>query len=174
MAVPPPSCYNNPRKEMSPTEQNEALFSAKLRELKRQQEKTAARLCLLQKADHARIRRELEQLRREELEEERLLRSRADTCRSPAVKALSRAQLEYLRRVRSILREELPDCLHSQGTCPLEDRAEAACLYGEYALDAAAQATRHALLAALQAMDLRMRCQEQDARASHHDQEELK
>lgn len=148
---------------MAPTAPKEDLFSGKLRELEQRQKETTARLHLFQQADHGQVRRELEQLRREEQEEEQLLRRRAETSRSPAITAMSRAQLEYLYRVRSILQEELPACLHREGAAPLEDQAEAACLYGEYAMDAAAQAMRHALLAALQAMDLQMRCQEQNA-----------
>lgn len=147
---------------MEPTASNEEIFSGKLRELERQRVRTAERLRRCQLADHRQVRQELEQLRQEELEDERLLRESAGACRSPAVAALSQAQLDYLRRVRAILRKELPGYLHSDGTGALEDQAEAACLYGEYAMDAAARAMRHALLAALRAMDLRMSCREQE------------
>ena len=44
-----------------------------------------------------------------------------------------------------------------------EDQAEAASLYGEYAIDFAAQAMRHALLAALSAIDLQMNCEERES-----------
>lgn len=157
---------------MGPTVSKEDLFSGKLRELERQQRETAARVRLFQQADHAQVLRELERLRREELAEEQRLRRCAEASRSPAVAAMSRAQLEYLCRVRAILQTELPACLHSQEATPLEDQAEAACLYGEYAMDAAAQAMRHALLAALQAVDLQMRCQEQTAQSPTHHEEE--
>ena len=158
---------------MRPTDRNQELFSVKLRELEQRQEEAAARLHRLQRADHAQVRRELEQLQREEREEERALRERADTGRSPAVAALSRAQLEYLRRVRAILREDLPASLHRPGAGALEDQTEAACLYGEYAMDAAAQATRHALTAALRAVDLGMCCRERE-QASQHIEEEFR
>ena len=157
---------------MSPTGPKEDLFSGKLRELERRHRETAAQVRLFENADHGQVRRELERLRREELEEELRQRRRAETGRSPAVAAMCQAQLEYLCHVRSILQTQLPACLHSEGTEPLADQAEAACLYGEYAMDAAEQAMRHALLAALQAMDLQMRCQEQTAQPSTHHEEE--
>ena len=157
---------------MNPTGPKEDLFSGKLRELERRHRETAAQVRLVENADHGQVRRELERLRREELAEERRLCRRAETSRSPAVAAMSRAQLEYLCRVRSIVQTELPACLHSEGTTPLEDQAEAACLYGEYAMDAADQAMRHALLAALQAVDLQMCCREQTAQSLTHHEEE--
>ncbi len=155
---------------MERTYPKEEIFSGKLRELERQQQQTAARFRRYEQADHQQVRRELEQLRQEEQDTEQRLRQSADTGRSPAVAALSRAQLDYLRRVRAILQEDLPGYLHSEGAGTLEDQAEAACLYGEYAMDAAAQAMRHALLAALWAKDLRMCCQEQAS--SNHTEEE--
>lgn len=159
---------------MRPTDKGE-LFSAKLRELERRQEETVLRLHLFQRADHAQVRQGLKQLRQEEREDERLLQQSIDAGRSPAVAALSQAQLEHLRRVRSILCRDLPGYVHSDGASLLEDRAEAACLYGEYAMDAAALAMRHALLATLQAMDLRMSCEEQSAQTTkHHIQEDQK
>jgi hypothetical protein len=141
---------------MEPTYPKEEIFSGKLRELARQQQQMAVRFRRYEQADLRQIRLELSQLEREEADVERRLRQSADTGRSPAVAALSRAQLDYLRRVRAILREKLPGYLHSEGTGALEDQAEAACLYGEYAIDAAAQAMRPALLAAC-AKELRMR-----------------
>lgn len=155
---------------MGPTYPKEEIFSGKLRELARQQQQTAAQFRRYEQADLQQIRLELEQLQQEEADAERRLRQSADAGRSPAVAALSRAQLDYLRRVRTILQEKLPGYLHSEGADALEDQAEAACLYGEYAMDAAAQAIHHALFAALRAKELRMRCQERAS--SNHTEEE--
>ena len=47
---------------------------------------------------------------------------------------------------------------------PQEERAEAAALFAEYAIDFAAQAVRSALLAALAAMDQQMNCEEQQGK----------
>lgn len=168
-------CYNKCRKtreeEAETTEPMEDIFSGKLRELERQREKTAAWMRRYRQADREQIRRELEQLEREEREEERLLRERARSGRSPAVAAMSRVQLSYLRQSRRVLREELPAYLHCEGSGPLEDQAEAACLYGEYAIDAAVHAMRHALLAALRASELQMRCEEARETQKHTEEE---
>ena len=92
--------------------------------------------------------------------------------RSPAVAALSQAQLTYELEVQRILRDELPAYLHGENTCRDADRAEAASLYGEYAIDFAAQAVRHALLAALSAIDLQMSCDETNQSQSPNETEE--
>ena len=81
--------------------------------------------------------------------------------RSPAVAALANAQLEYVRTVRKILEQELPDYLRSEASNASENKAEAAALYGEYAIDFAVQSTRYALIAVLKAMDLQMSVEEQ-------------
>ena len=47
---------------------------------------------------------------------------------------------------------------------PQEERAEAAALFAEYAIDFAAQGVRSALLAALAAMDQQMNCEEQQGK----------
>ena len=81
---------------------------------------------------------------------------------SPAVAALSAAQLEYDLKIQEILQNELPGYVHGEDSDVTEDQAEAASLYGEYAIDFAAQAMRHALLAALSAIDLQMNCEERE------------
>lgn len=74
--------------------------------------------------------------------------------------------------MQRILRDELPAYLHGENTCRDADRAEAASLYGEYAIDFAAQAVRHALLAALSAIDLQMSCDETNQSQSPNETEE--
>ncbi|MCI7135505.1 MAG: hypothetical protein MSA04_10865, partial [Clostridiales bacterium] len=91
---------------------------------------------------------------------ESLLEQSIADCRSPAVSALAAAQLDYDQKVRHILHDELPGYLHEEGNDRIADQVEAASLYGEYAIDFAAQAMRHALLAALSAIDLQMSCEE--------------
>ena len=73
--------------------------------------------------------------------------------------AVDRLRL-YQQADHEQVRRELPAYLHGENTCRDADRAEAASLYGEYAIDFAAQAVRHALLAALSAIDLQMSCDE--------------
>lgn len=86
----------------------------------------------------------------------------AEHCRLPFSRGFraGAAQLDYDQKVRHILHDELPGYLHEEGNDRIADQAEAASLYGEYAIDFAAQAMRHALLAALSAIDLQMSCEE--------------
>ena len=134
------------------------VFTGKLCELERQYGDAVDRLRLYQQADHEQVRRELQALWQD--------------CRERAVAALSQAQLTYELEVQRILRDELPAYLHGENTCRDADRAEAASLYGEYAIDFAAQAVRHALLAALSAIDLQMSCDETNQSQSPNETEE--
>ena len=141
------------------------VFTGKLCELERQYGDAVDRLRLYQQADHEQVRRELQALWQDWRESVR-------ESRSPAVAALSQAQLTYELEVQRILRDELPAYLHGENTCRDADRAEAASLYGEYAIDFAAQAVRHALLAALSAIDLQMSCDETNQSQSPNETEE--
>ena len=89
-----------------------------------------------------------------------LLRRSAEGCRSPAVAELAGAQRDYARRTEEILREEMPRLMAGDDS-PGEERAEAAALYAEYAMDFAAQSMRGALAAALTALDLQMDWEEE-------------
>ncbi len=146
-----------------PVENGEGLFSAKLSELEQQYATALHCLQAYQRADPARLRQERARLAQEYRDCQMAMHRRAAQGRSPAVAALAAAQLEYDRAVQRI-RADLPAHLHEDGSGPAEDRAEAACLYGEYAMDFAAQALRHALLAALAAVEL-----ERDAAADGKD-----
>lgn len=139
----------------------DGIFSVKLYELEKQYGKTVSRLRLYQQQDHEEIRQEMRQLWNEYQENELLMRQSIQSSRSQAVAALAEAQLHYSQRVQHILCEELPRYLHEEGNDSAADRAEAASLYGEYAIDFAAQAMRYAMLSALSAIDLQMTCEEQ-------------
>lgn len=136
-----------------PVENGDGLFSAKLSELEQQYATALHCLHAYQRADPAQLRQEQARLAQEYRDCQLAMHRRAAQGRSPAVAALAAAQLEYDRAVQRI-RADLPAHLHEEGSGPAEDRAEAACLYGEYAMDFAAQALRHALLAALAAVGL--------------------
>ncbi len=146
-----------------PMSTKNGIFAGKLCELERQYEQTIRCLRCCQRADHREIRRSLRCLWQEYRENDLLLRKSIAKSHSPAVAALSAAQLEYELRIQDILQNELPGYVHGEGADVTEDRAEAAGLYGEYAIDFAAQAMRHALLAALSAIDLQMNCEEREA-----------
>ena len=142
------------------------LFSTKLRELEQEHERIRSRLRLCQGEDRQQVRQELDQLTREIDETDAALQQAADTSHSPAVAALSAAQLEYEDRVGRILREKLPRYLHCSATDAASDRAEAAALYAEYAMDFAAQAMRRALQSALAAVELQLEQEEKEAAAT--------
>lgn len=139
----------------------EGIFAIKLSELERQYERTLGRLRLCQTDDHQKIRQELEQAFEEYHDTERQLLKGVNTSRSPAVAALSGAQLNYDRRIREILRNELPGCLHERGGNFTADQVETISLYGEYAIDFAAQAMRYAHLVVLSAIDAQISLEEQ-------------
>lgn len=139
----------------------EGIFAIKLDELERQYGQTLDRLRLYQGGDRQKIRDEMKQLFREYQENEHLLQKAVNTGRSPAVAALSEAQLNYDRRVRKILREELPGYLHEGDGNLSADEVEAISLYGEYAIDFAAQAMRYAQLVVLSAIDAQIGLDEQ-------------
>ena len=65
--------------------------------------------------------------------------------------------------MEELLRDRLPRLMHGEED-PQEERAEAAALFAEYAIDFAAQGVRSALLAALAAMDQQMNCEEQQGK----------
>ena len=142
------------------------LFATKLRELEQEHERIRSRLRLCQGEDRQQVRQELDQLTREIDETDAALQKTADTSHSPAVAELSAAQLEYEDRVGRILREKLPRYLHCSATDAASDRAEAAALYAEYAMDFAAQAMRRALQSALAAVELQLEQEEKEAAAT--------
>ena len=137
---------------------NERIFSSKLRELARQYERMQREIRTCQAADYPQVRREIDRARSEFRESEAQLEDNVRGCRSDAVAALAEAQLEYCRKCESILNRQMDAGV---GGAPREERAEAAALYAEYAMDFATQAARYALLSALSAMDLQMKCEEE-------------
>ena len=92
-----------------------------------------------------------------------VLEQSAEGCRSPAVAELAGVQRDYSKRMEELLRDRLPRLMHGEED-PQEERAEAAALFAEYAIDFAAQGVRSALLAALAAMDQQMNCEEQQGK----------
>ena len=127
--------------------ENNGIFAGKLHEIEGQYGRILSRLRVAQYESRDEIRRTIRQLEAECRGTESLLEQ-------------SIAELDYDQKVRHILHDELPGYLHEEGNDRIADQAEAASLYGEYAIDFAAQAMRHALLAALLAIDLQMSCEE--------------
>lgn len=136
------------------------LFAAKFGELEAQYARLEQRFALCRAGDRESIRQECGLLEDECMAWENALSAQANSGRSKAVEALSLAQLSYSRRLRQIMESDLPRFLHSETD---GNGAEGAALYAEYALDAAAQTMRHALLAALYATSLQMEAEENGA-----------
>ena len=140
----------------------EGMFAVKLYELEQQYGRMQSRLQICQQDDHKKIRQELQKAADEYKENELLLKSNVETSRSQAVAALAKAQLEYFRRVKNLLEEELPEYLRSENGTPEGKNAEAAGLYAEYAIDFAVQSMKYALMAALKAIDAQMNAEDKD------------
>ena len=139
----------------------ERIFAIKLSELEHQYEQTLGCLKSYQTEDRQKIQHDLEQVFEKYRDAERRLLRGVNTSRSPAVAALSGAQLSYDRRVREILQGKLPGFLHKGDGSFSADQVEAISLYGEYAIDFAAQAIRYAHLVILFAIDAQISLDEQ-------------
>ena len=140
-------------------ELRDGMFAVKLCELEHQYGLLRSRLELCQGADHEKIRHLLADVLDDYRENALLLEQSAEGCRSPAVAELAGVQRDYSK----LLRDRLPRLMHGEED-PQEERAEAAALFAEYAIDFAAQGVRSALLAALAAMDQQMNCEEQQGK----------
>ena len=139
---------------------NEGMFAIKLYELEQQYGRMQTRLRICRQEDHSKIRQELQRAEDDYKENELLLQKNVENSRSPAVAALSDAQLSYFQKAKELLEIELPEYLSSEAGTPAESRTEAAALYTEYAIDFAIQSMRYALVAALKAIDLQMNAEE--------------
>ena len=154
-------------------ELRDGMFAVKLCELEHQYGLLRSRLELCQGADHEKIRHLLADVLDDYRENALLLEQSAEGCRSPAVAGLAGGprgrsqsrgvQRDYSKRMEELLRDRLPRLMHGEED-PQEERAEAAALFAEYAIDFAAQGVRSALLAALAAMDQQMNCEEQQGK----------
>ena len=140
---------------------NQEIFAVKLYEMEQEYGKLQSRIRICGQENHDKILEELKKTTDEYKEYSLILQKSAENSRSPAVAELSRAQLEYSRKMEQLLKGELEKEMHSEGNSLPEDKAEAITLYSEYALDLASQAMRYALIASLSAMDLQLKAEEQ-------------
>ena len=131
----------------------EGIFAYKLYELEEQYGKLQCRIRACEQEDRKTIKTELRKLRKEYEESSQLLREKIRACRSRAVSRLSRAQLEYRERTEELMREQIANDVHSDGSSPEEDKAEAGMLFAEYAMDFATLSMQQALIAAMSAIE---------------------
>ena len=142
----------------------QSFFAVKLCELEQEYRQLQSRLRLFQEKDAERLQMELGRLQDEYHEKRLLLNERIRASRSLAVAALAQAQLDFGLRAERILNEELPNEMRGRNQSSAEDQAEAMSLYAEYAIDFATQAMRYALIAALHAVVLQRKAdQNRDA-----------
>lgn len=139
----------------------QAIFAVKLCELEQEYGRLQSEIRLFQERDETQLREELARLRDEYQEHQLLLDEQVRASRSPSAAALSEAQLEYSRRAERILAHDLPEEMRGRNHSSAWDRAEAMSLYAEYAIDFATQSMRQALAAALSAVVLQQRAEQE-------------
>lgn len=132
----------------------EGIFAYKLYELEEQYGKLQCRIRACEQGDKKKIRSELQKVRDEYEENNQLLQEKVRACRSPAVSKLSQAQIEYRERTEELMEEQLANDVHSDGSSPEEDKAEAELLFAEYAMDFATLSMQQALIAAMSALEI--------------------
>ncbi len=140
---------------------NQTLFAAKLDEMERQYEEMKSRIQICEQENREQIRQELEKAKEGYRQHTKMLQKGVKGSRSEAVAALTQLQLEYGQKMEELRNNGLLNqYMHVEKASQTEDRAEAAALYAEYAMDYAVQTIQYALIAALSAMDLQMSVEE--------------
>lgn len=132
---------------------DDSIFAVKLYEMEEQYGKMQCRIRACEEGGRGRIHSALKKAEDEYKENTMLLEEKLRACRSPAVKSLTRAQLDYRRKTADLMDSELIRDLHSEDSRPEEDQSEAEFLYAEFAMDFATLSVQQALIAALTALD---------------------
>lgn len=140
---------------------NQELFAIKLYEMEQQYAKIQSRIQICGQEDQQKVRMELQKAVDEYREHAEILRKNVEESRSRAVTELARTQLEYSQAMEKLFDGSLEQYFQSEDGSRLENQVEATTLYAEYAMDYAMQTMRHALIAALTAMDLQLTAEEQ-------------
>ena len=132
----------------------EGIFAYKLYELEEQYGKLQCRIRACEQGDRKKIKKELRKAWNEYEESSQLLQEKVRACRSPAVSRLSQAQLDYRKQTEDLMKKQIANDVHSDGSNPDEDKAEAGLLFGEYAMDFATLSMQQALIAAMSALEI--------------------
>ena len=135
---------------------NRELFAIKLYEMEQQYGKLLSRLRICGQADRDGLCNALRKAKEEYEETSLFLKRTAEGSRSPAVAGLAEVQWEYTRKAESLLKEQVERHFFTESCFPDQDKAEAASLYAEYALDFATLSMQYAMITALTAMDLQV------------------
>lgn len=142
-------------------ELQQGIFAVKLCELEDAYGRLLSRLRICQEKNSSQIHEACKKLWDECREQDLLLEQCIRGCRMRSVAELAQAQLDYRRQIERLLHENLEEEMSGNNPTTLEDRAEATSLFAEYAIDFASQAMRYALSAAMQALELQMRAEEE-------------
>lgn len=140
-----------------PMNLNQELFAIKLYEMEKQYGKLQSRIRICGGEDREKLSEELQRAVDEYREHSLTLQKSVEGSRSKAVAELARTQLECSKKMEKLLTDgRIEENLHSDDSSRAEDRAEAATLYAEYAIDYAVSTMQYALISALSAMELQM------------------
>ena len=134
---------------------DDSIFAVKLYEMEEQYGKLQCRIRACGQGGREKIRSALKRAEDEYKENTMLLEEKVRSCRSPAVKSLTKAQLDYRKKTAALMDRELSRDVHSEASSPGEDRQEAELLYAEFAMDFATLSVQQALIAALSALEHR-------------------
>lgn len=132
-------------------EQEHGIFAVKVRELEQEYRQLHNQLELFQGKDAEQIHQQRERLREEYHRYDRFLDQTVQSCRCPTMARLAELQRDYERQA-----EQLLSAHTLVGDMGSQNQAEAMTLYAEFAMDAATQAMRYALVCALHAMELQI------------------
>ena len=135
-----------------------SLFAVKLHEMEKAYARLQCRIEMCQSADRDKLLKEIEMLKDEYCENTILLRKLAEGSRTPEVAELASVLLTYDQHTQNCLNKAL-----SQSTAS-EAQAEAAAVYAEFAIDQAIQSMKHALLAALVAVEEQLAAAEDNSK----------
>ena len=132
-------------------EQEHGNFAEKILELEEEYRRLHNQLELFQRKDAAQIHQAREQLREEYHRYDRFLDQTVQACRCPTMARLAELQRDYERQAEQLL------STHTlAGDMGSQSQAETMTLYAEFAMDAATQSMRYALVCALHAMELQI------------------
>lgn len=132
------------------------IFAVKLCELEQEYGRLQSRIQLFQGKHPDQIRQERQRLEDEFRERTLLLDETVRTCRSASMARLAQLQRDYCRQIEVLLQSGSLNEPPAGSAARYQDDAEAMTLYAEFAIDFATQSMRHALLAALRAMELQL------------------
>lgn len=97
---------------------DDSIFAVKLYEMEEQYGKLQCRIRACEQGGREKIRSALKRAEDEYKENTMLLEEKVRSCRSPAVKSLSTAQLDYRKRTEGLMGSELSRDVHSEASSP--------------------------------------------------------